>query len=160
MAILKLIKYTNSPGCFEANWVERKVEGEDVLETPLRCIAYSGDQIDLFRADVATHGGEIDESFLDDISAEWVPPVPTDPAPVVYRDLTSLEFLELFTDAEQVAVVSATMTSPIVKLWYDKMLAAMNITLSDPRTESGLDALVDANLLTAERKAEIVEAMR
>lgn len=82
------------------------------------------------------------------------------PAPVVYRDLTSLEFLELFTDAEQVAVVSATMTSPVVKLWYDKMLAAMNITLSDPRTEAGLDALVAAGLLTAERKSEIVEAMK
>ena len=82
------------------------------------------------------------------------------PAPTVYRDMTSLEFLELFTDAEQVAVVSATMTSPVVKLWYDKMLAAMNITLSDPRTEAGLDALVDAGLLTAERKAEIVEAMK
>ena len=82
------------------------------------------------------------------------------PAPTVYRDMTSLEFLELFTPAEQVAVVSATMTSPVVKLWYDKMLAAMNITLSDPRTEAGLDALVAAGLLTAERKSEIVEAMK
>ena len=82
------------------------------------------------------------------------------PVPTVYRDFTSLEFLELFTPAEQVAVVSATMTSPVVKLWYDKMLAAMNITLADPRTEDGLDALVSSGLLTAERKAEIVEAMR
>ena len=82
------------------------------------------------------------------------------PAPIVYRDLTSLEFRELFTDAEQVAGVSATMASPVVKLWYDKMLAAMNITLSDPRTAAGLDALVAAGLLTAERKAEIVEAMK
>ena len=78
MIILKLIKYTNSPGCFEANWVERKLEGKEVLETPLRCVAYSGDQIDLFRADVATHGGEIDEAFLADIEAEWVPPVRDD----------------------------------------------------------------------------------
>ena len=82
------------------------------------------------------------------------------PAPIVYRDLTTLEFLELFTDAEQVAVVSATMASPVVKLWYDKMLAAMNITLSDPRAEAGLDALVAVGLLTAERKAAIVEAMK
>ena len=159
MVILKLIKYTNSPGCFEANWVERKVEGEEVLETPLRCIAYSGDQINLFRADVATHGGEIDEAFLADIEAEWVPPESVSP-PVAPKQLTSLEFLDLFTDAEQVAVVYSTMTSPVVKLWYDKMLAAMNITLSDPRTEAGLDALVDAGLLSVERKAEIVEAMK
>ena len=86
--------------------------------------------------------------------------VESQPESPAYRDFTSLEFLELFTDAEQVAVVSATMTSPVVKLWYDKMLAAMNITLSDPRTEAGLDALVDAGLLSVERKAEIVEAMQ
>lgn len=58
------------------------------------------------------------------------------------------------------AIATATMTSPVVKLWYDKMLAAMNITLSDPRTEAGLDTLVAAGLITAERKAEIVGAMK
>ena len=93
--------------------------------------------------------------------AEGNTPEPADPPPPAPpKQLTSLEFLDLFTDAEQVAVVSATMTSPVVKLWYDKMLAAMNITLSDPRTEDGLDALVATGLLTAERKAEIVEAMQ
>ncbi len=86
--------------------------------------------------------------------------VESHPEAPTYRDLTSLEFLDLFTDDEQVAVVAATMTSPIVKLWYDKMIAAMSITLSDPRTEAGLDALVDAGLLSVDRKAEIVEAMK
>lgn len=33
------------------------------------------------------------------------------------------------------------------------------ITLADPRTEGGLQALVDGGLLTAERKTEIVGAM-
>jgi len=46
-----------------------------------------------------------------------------------------------------------------MKLWYDRMLAASFITLADPRTEAGLDVLVAAGLLTAERKAEIVGAM-
>ena len=92
---------------------------------------------------------------------ELVPPQPKpELVPPQPKQLTSLEFLDLFTEAEQVTVVSTTMTSPIVKLWYDKMLAAMNITLSDPRTEAGLDALVDAGLLSVERKAEIVEAMK
>ena len=52
------------------------------------------------------------------------------------------------------------MENATVKLWYDKMLAASFITLDDPRTEAGLNALVSAGLLTAARKAEIVEAMQ
>ena len=81
------------------------------------------------------------------------------PAPE-YRKLTSLEFLDLFTEAEQLAVATAAMQSAQVKLWYDRTLAAMFITLADPRTEGGLQALVDGGLLTAERKAEIVGAMQ
>ena len=77
----------------------------------------------------------------------------------VYPQRTSLEFLDLFTEAEQLAVATAAMQSPQVKLWYDRTLAAMFVTLADPRTEAGLTALVGAGLLTAERKAAIVAAM-
>jgi len=76
------------------------------------------------------------------------------------KKLTSLEFLDLFAEEEQLAIVTAAMQSAQVKLWYDRTLAAMFITLSDPRTEAGLTALVDAGMLTTERKDEIVEAMR
>lgn len=75
------------------------------------------------------------------------------------KKFTSLEFLDLFTEAEQVAIVEATSLAAPMKLWYDRMLAASFITLADPRTEAGLDVLVAAGLLTAERKAEIVGAM-
>jgi len=81
------------------------------------------------------------------------------PAPV-YPQFTSLQFLDLFTESEQLAIVTAANASPQVKLWYDRMLAAMFITLADPRTETGLTALVGAGLLTAERKAAIVGAMQ
>ena len=80
-------------------------------------------------------------------------------APKPPRQLTSLEFLDLFTTEEQLAVATAAMNFAQVKLWYDRTLAAMFITLADPRTEAGLEALVQAGLLTAERKAEIVGAM-
>lgn len=76
------------------------------------------------------------------------------------KKLTCLEFLDLFTEAEQLTITTAAMQSAQVKLWYDRTLAAMFITLADPRTEAGLDALVAAGLLTAERKAEIVESMQ
>ena len=64
---LKVIKYTNVPGTFEALWLDD--EGKQVA-----CVAYSGDQVDLFRADVAKFGGDVDESLIAEIAAEWVPP--------------------------------------------------------------------------------------
>ena len=88
-------------------------------------------------------------------------PLPADPLPPAPpKQFTSLEYLDLFTESEQLAVVSATMAVPQVKLWYDKMLAAGFITTADPRTEGGLAALVGAGLLTEVRKVEILGAMQ
>lgn len=84
------------------------------------------------------------------------PPEPT----AAYPKFTPLELLDLFTEAEQMAIVAATMSVPAVKLWYDRLIAATFVTYEDPRTEGGLQALVDAGLLTPQRKAEIVAAMQ
>ena len=92
--------------------------------------------------------------------AEGNTPGAADPAPPAPPpQFTSLQYLDLFTEAEQLAVATAAMQSAQVKLWYDRTLAANFITLADPRTEAGLTALVQAGLLTTERKAEIVGAM-
>lgn len=84
--------------------------------------------------------------------------VPLPPKP--YPQFSANEMLDLFTEAEQLAVVSATMVVPEVKLWYDRMIGADFVTYGDPRTEAGLQALVDAELLTPLRKSEIVAAMQ
>lgn len=84
----------------------------------------------------------------------------TEPLPPQYPRLTALEMLDQFTEAEQLAVVAATMTEPAIKLWYDRLIAATYVTYEDPRTEAGLQALVDAELITSQRKAEIVAAMQ
>lgn len=68
--------------------------------------------------------------------------------------------LDLFSKAEQLAVVTATMTDPVVKLLYDRLLGAAYLTYEDPETEQGLALLVDKGLITPERKAEIVAAMQ
>lgn len=85
---------------------------------------------------------------------DYVPPEPEWP------QFTALEMLDLFTEAEQLAVVGATMSNAAVKLWYDRLIAATFVTYADPRTEGGLQALVDAELLDPGRKAEIVAAMQ
>lgn len=69
---------------------------------------------------------------------------------------TSLEFLDRFTESEQLAVVTASMASPALKLWYDRLLAASFVDLEDPRTEAGIDALIAAELLNAERKTALM----
>lgn len=70
-----------------------------------------------------------------------------------------LDFLDLFTEAEQLAVAEAAMASAQVKLWYDRVLAATYITLDDPRVETGLTALAAAGLLSEERKLAVLAAM-
>ena len=89
--------------------------------------------------------------------AAHLAPRPATPAPP--KQFTSLEFLDLFTDAEQLAVASAAMASAQVKLWYDRMLAASFVSLSDPRTSAGLQALVTESLITQARMDAILVAM-
>lgn len=86
--------------------------------------------------------------------AEYV--APPEPPPAPRTRFSSLEFLERFTEEEQLAVVTATLASPTVKLWYDKLLAAEFVDLNDHRTEGGLDALISAGLLDPSRKAGLL----
>lgn len=85
-------------------------------------------------------------------------PEPVDVPPPAYRQMSSLDFLRLF-DPERRAIKQAAMQDVDVGIWYDDTVAAQFVTYSDPRVEQGLTALVDAGLLTAERKTEIVAAM-
>lgn len=84
------------------------------------------------------------------------------PAPVElsYPRFVGNEKLDLFTMQEQVAVVTATMTDPVVKLMYDRLLGAAYLTYEDPETEQGLSLLVEKELLTPERKSAIVALMQ
>lgn len=93
------------------------------------------------------------------VDGEFVAPEPV-PVTPVYPQFTALEMLDLFTAEEQLAVVQATLQNAAVKLWYDRLIAATFVTYEDPRTEGGLQALVEAELITPERKAEIVAAMQ
>lgn len=86
-------------------------------------------------------------------------PEPADAPLTTYPQFRGNEKLDLFTPAEQLAVVTATMTDPVVKLMYDRLLGAAYLTYEDVETEQGLQLLVDKGLLTTARKAEIVAYM-
>lgn len=74
----------------------------------------------------------------------------------VIRRYTPLEFMDLFSDEQQLAIVTATMTVPAVKLWYDRMMAAQVVDLSDRRVTAGLAALVSEKLLTQDRVDQLI----
>jgi hypothetical protein len=72
------------------------------------------------------------------------------------RTCTPLEFIERFTEVEQLAVVTAAMQVPALRLWYDKLMAAQQVVEDDPRLAAGLDALVSAGLITQQRRDEVM----
>lgn len=78
-------------------------------------------------------------------------------APKLQTVFTPLQFLEKFTESEQLAVVSATMANPQVKLWYDKLLSALDVNIEDERLIAGMNALVQFGLITQDRANEILE---
>lgn len=81
------------------------------------------------------------------------------PAPallVTQNSIPPLQFIERFSEAEQLNIVTAAMSSPALRLWYDKLMAAQEVVFTDPRLSAGLDALVVAGLITVERKAELL----
>jgi hypothetical protein len=81
---------------------------------------------------------------------------PEQPPTPERRTCTPLEFIERFTDAEQLAIVTAAMTEPRLRLWYDKLMAASFVDLDDARLLAGVEALVVAGLITSQRRAEVL----
>jgi len=78
----------------------------------------------------------------------------TPPAPA--PSWTPLEFIERFTDAEQIAIVTAAQSNPALRLFYDKLMASLDVKADEPRLIAGMQAVVDAGLITAERRDEIL----
>ena len=78
-----------------------------------------------------------------------------EPAPVSKR-MTTLEFMELFTDAEWVGVLDAARVSAQVELFVMKMTQAEFMDLNYQGTIDGINSLVSAGLLTAERAEAVL----
>lgn len=85
-----------------------------------------------------------------DPSATLEPPAPR---------LSFLEFMDLFTEAEQLAIAGAAMTDAATKLWYDRAVGAQFIDLADPRLTAGMQATVTAGLLTSARRNRVLKGL-
>jgi hypothetical protein len=71
----------------------------------------------------------------------WVDPPPP-------RLVWSLDFMDRFSDATQLAIVTAAQSNPVVRLWYDRLLASGSVDLNNTRLIAGLHAMRDAGLLS------------
>lgn len=91
---------------------------------------------------------------------EPAPDPDPEPAPPQFPRFFGNAKLDLFTPAEQLKVVTSTMSDPVVKLMYDRLINAAFWTYEDPETERGLVMLVKKDLLTDERKSAIVALMQ
>ena len=63
--------------------------------------------------------------------------------------VSSNDFMDRFPMETQLSVSSSS--NPIVKLWYDKLLAAGEVDLFSDKLIDGLNALIDAGVITAEQ---------
>lgn len=85
--------------------------------------------------------------------------LPLDPDPVL-RILRGNDKLDIFTRQEQLEVVQATQTLPLIKLVYDRLINAEYLSYADPEVDSGLQLLVAQMLLTQARYLEIVAYLK
>lgn len=78
--------------------------------------------------------------------------------PPVPLSWTAYQFLLRFTEAELTGIRAASINDPVTWRFLTLATAAQEINSNDPTTVAGMDYLVSQNLLTAQRKAEILGA--
>lgn len=71
-------------------------------------------------------------------------------------NLTKLEFLNRFTAEERIGIRAAAQASPAIADYLAMLDAAQDVSLIDPRTIGGAQALEAAGLIGAGRAAEIL----
>lgn len=88
------------------------------------------------------------------VGGEWVPAVPVAAEPEAR--LSRLGFYERFTQAEMEAVFSAAKSNVSIEVFIEKVKAASQVDLTDPRTVAGVKALETGGLIGVGRADEIL----
>ena len=70
--------------------------------------------------------------------------------------LTRLEFRNLFTMAEKIALCTETKNDPIIQIFMDDVNAAVEIDLRYPALKDGLMYIVSKGIITSERMDSIL----
>jgi len=86
-------------------------------------------------------------------SANSIPRFVAPPKPITW---TAYQFLLRFTEAELTGIKQDAATDPVTWRFLTLATAAQEIINNDPTTIAGMDYLVSKNLITAQRKQEIL----
>lgn len=108
-----------------------------------------------------------DEPGFDEVAAYATEhAVPLEPPPEVpawaadllepSRTISALAFMERLTPDERIAIRQAARENVGLEDWLDMLRAAQVVDLDDHRTTSGMNAMVNAGLLTAARRDAIL----
>lgn len=88
----------------------------------------------------------------------WGLPDTPVPEPIPSKILTRLEFRNRFTMPEKIAIYTAAISNVEIRIWLDDLAAASSVDLFEIQTQQSVEALVQAGLLTEQRKNEILNA--
>ena len=116
-------------------------------------IALADSPLDQSWVDVTNISCGIGYTTADNIT--FTAPVPP-PVPAPSKVITHLQYMNLFTEAELVAIYTAAQTSVAVQIWLDKFRLTPSVDLNDPQTAAGLAAMVAAGLLATGRDNTIL----
>lgn len=138
-ANIRNAQYTGSPECIDC-----EIEHPEFGWIPFTASS----------EDCEAHGRAIHARIVSGEAGEIAAYIP--PEPICKTCFSAEEFLDRLTEDEQLAVVSAAMQDPVVKLWYDRMLIGSS-DVDCPKTKAALDHLVTTGVLEAYRKDELLQ---
>lgn len=96
------------------------------------------------------------EQIERDLTLEEIATFPQPGPPEPDRVVTALVFLNRFTPDERFAIRQAARQNEGLEDWLDMLRASQEVDLDDPRTQAGLNAMVNAGLLTPARRDEVL----
>lgn len=79
-----------------------------------------------------------------------------DPPPAPVLVVSPYEFLNLFTEAEQAAILGAAQTNMQIAVWNNMLNHVDFVHLDDPKTIAGVSALETAGLIATGRAPQIL----
>ena len=79
-----------------------------------------------------------------------------DPLPPPVTVVSSLQFRQLFTDAERIAITQSGQTNAQIRAFMDDESAAGTVHLGDPEVTAGLGACVTLGLITPDRASQVI----
>lgn len=127
-----------------------EVEGEIIDIAYIAIDTYSTDYLRRVYRDGAWSDERVESG---PVIETLVAPLPINSNP---RILSKFEFRKRFTFPELVALNEAKKVSPLIEVIYDTFQIVDQVGLDEPELLQALDVLIQAGIITADRKREIM----